>query len=408
MPKNRRTLFVGNLNVAYNRDVLRGVAAYTAQHPDIRVFFAENFKPADLSSLVSADIHGIILGGYPPVWKMSHRIAELGIPAVDVSAELGSSCLPRVMTDDKAVGRMAADYFMDRGFRRLVYYGMVNRYWSEMRLAGFTDQATARGAQTQSFLKQQTAVEDRAGFYSVKAVSWIKKIPKPFAIYAGDDLIGSYLIEVCRQIGVRVPEDVAILGTDNDDLYGQLRTPHLSSILLDSRRIGLQAMEMLQRIVQRGTPAVKTLLIPPIKIITRLSSEIFGVEDALVRESLGLIHQNLRKGVSVKWLAHEMAISRPTLERHFIAAIGRSPAKEIQRMQMEAARHLIIDTDTPIAKVALDTGYSSPRQFSTSFHEYFNQTPRDMRKTQRYAVTTPSGSVTNKRLRNVRAGGKVR
>lgn len=390
MPKNRRVLFVGNLNVAYNRDVLRGVADYTAGHPEVRVFFPENFAPSDLPSLMDADIHGLILGAYPASWKMSEKIARCGIPAVDVSAERGASSLPRVMTDDKAVGRLAADYFIDRGFRRLVYCGMADRYWSDARCAGFVEQASARGALTECFYKEQTAVEDRAGLHLSKAIRWINQLTKPTAVYAGDDLIGAYLIESCRQFGVRVPEDVAILGTDNDDLYGQLRTPHLSSILLDNHRIGRHAMELLQLLMRRRKPPVATLLVPPVRVITRLSSDIFGVEDELVRNALGLIQQNLRSGVSIKWLTNELAVSRPTLERHFLATLGRSPATEIQRKQMEIARHLIVETDTPIAKVAVEAGYSSARQFSTSFHQYFNLTPRDMRKIHQYHSGDPS------------------
>ena len=394
MRKNKRVLFVGNLAIAYNRDVLRGVAEYAGQQPAIRVFFPDNFHPADLPALIRCDIHGVIVAGCPPAWKLPERISRRGVPAVDVSAELETSSLPRVVTDDAAVGRMAADYFIDRGFKRLVYYGMSQRYWSDARRDGFIAQAAARGADARYFHKQQAEAEDRAGLFPGTAASWLKKLPKPTAIYAGDDLLGAYLVEACRHLRIRVPEDMAILGTDNDDLYGQLRTPHLSSILLDSRNIGIQAMAMLYRLIRGRKVKAKTVLIPPVRVITRLSSDIFGVEDELVREALGLIQQHLSSGVSVKWLAERLAVSRPTMERHFEAALNRSPATEIQRIQMETARQLVLDSDMPIADVAQKAGYSSPRQFSTSFHDYFNETPRTMRKMHRYAAAASPDSGT--------------
>ncbi len=394
MRKNKRVLFLGNLAVAYNRDVLRGVAEFAGQKPEIRVFFPDNFEPADLPALIRGDIHGVIVAGCPPAWKLSEAIAIRGVPAVDVSAELETSSLPRVVTDDAAVGRIAANYFIDRGFRRLVYYGMSQRYWSDARRDGFVAQAAARGAAAQYFRKQEGEAEDRAGLYPSTAARWLKDLSKPAAIYAGDDLLGAYLVEACRHLKIRVPEDIAILGTDNDDLYGQLRTPHLSSILLDSRNIGLRAMEMLYHRMRGRKMKTMTVLIPPIRVITRLSSDIFGVEDDLVREALGLIQQNLPSGISVKWLADQLAVSRPTMERHFLAALNRTPATEIQRIQMETARQLVLDSDMPIAQVAEKSGYSSPRQFSTSFHAYFNETPRNMRKTHRYAAAASPDSGT--------------
>jgi len=394
MPKNKRVLFVGNLAIAYNRDVLRGVAEYAGRRPEIRVFFPDNFDPADLPSLIRGDVHGVIVAGCPPAWKLSEEISRRGVPAVDVSAEIETSSLPRVVTDDAAVGRMAADYFIDRGFKRLVYYGMSQRYWSDARRDGFMAEAAARGATAQYFHKEQAEAEDRAGLYPSTAARWLKHLSKPAAIYAGDDLLGAYLVEACRHLKIRVPEDMAILGTDNDDLYGQLRTPHLSSILLNSRDIGLRAMELLYRLIRGRKIKATTVLIPPIRVITRLSSDIFGVEDELVREALGLIQQHLRNGVSVKWLADKLAVSRPTMERHFVAALNRSPATEIQRIQMETARQLVLDSDMPIADVAQEAGYSSPRQFSTSFHHYFNETPRTMRKTHRYAAAASPDSRT--------------
>lgn len=383
MKKNKRVLFLGNLAVAYNRDVLRGAADYASRQPNIRVFFPDNFEIADFPLLIRGNIHGVITAGSPPSWELPRLIAEKDIPAIDVSAEVPVSSLPRVVTDDFAVGRLAADYFIDRGFRRLTYYGMENRYWSNARRDGFFARASERGLTAQYFFKREGEAEDRADVYPSTAVRWLKKLVPPAAIYAGDDLLGIYLVEACHRLKIKVPESLAILGTDNDDLYGQLRRPHLSSIALDTHTIGFRGMDMLYQLMRRRKVKTTQLRIPPLRVVTRLSSDIFGVDDTLVRQGLALIQQNLPKGVSVKWLAKQLGVSRPTLERHFAAAIGRSPATEIQRVQMEKARNLLADSDMPIAQISEETGYSSPRQFSTSFHTFYQNTPRDMRKLMR-------------------------
>lgn len=386
MRKDKRVLFLGNLMIAYNRDVLRGVAKCAAGHPEIRVFFPDSFESADIPGLLRGDVHGVIAAACPPAWQLPGAIARRRIPAVDVSAELKPSSVPRVVSDDAMVGRMAADYFLDRGFKRLVYYGMAQHYSSDVRQSGFSQQAAKRGITAQCFHKENAEAEDRAGIFPSTAARWLKHLPKPAAIFAADDHLGAYLVEACQHLKIKVPEDVAILGVDNDDLYGQLRTPHLSSILQNTQEIGSCAMDILYRLMHGHKIKDSTNLILPIRVTTRLSSDIFGVEDPLVREALGLIQQRLRSGLSVKWLVHELATSRPTMDRRFLAALNRTPTMEIRRIQMETARQLVLDSDMPIAQVSLETGYSSPRQFSTSFHKYFKQTPRDMRKAHRYST----------------------
>ena len=386
MRKDKRVLFLGNLMIAYNRDVLRGVAKCAANRPEIRVFFPDSFESADIPRLLQGDVHGVIAAGCPPAWRLPETIAKRRLPAVDISAELKPSSVPRVVTDDAMVGRMAANYFIDRGFKRLVYYGLSQHYSSDVRQEGFCQQASKHGIIARCFQKENAEAEDRAGIFPSTAARWLKDLPKPTAIFAADDHLGAYLVEACQHLKIRIPEDVALLGVDNDDLYGQLRTPHLSSILQNTQEIGLRAMELLYRVMRGRKVRSSTILIEPVRVITRLSSDIFGVEDEVVREALGLIQQRLRNGLSVKWLADQLAISRPTLDRRFLAALNRTPTMEIQRTQMETARQLILDSDMPIAQVAEASGYSSPRQFSTSFHRYFKQTPRDMRKTHRYAA----------------------
>lgn len=382
MRKVKRIVFLGDLTVTCNRDVLRGIAEYADGHLDLRVFFPARVDPGNVAELVRADLDGIAMGSSPAFWKLPQSIAERKIPAVDVSGEGADFNMPAVTTDNEMVGRMAADYFLDRGFRRLAYFGMAQRRWSDLRGSGFAAQCRARGVTILGSYHQQDEPDGPCQLFFGALPRWLLSAEKPVAIFAGADSLGTSLVDGCKHANIMVPEQVAVLGVDNDDLFGQLRNPRLSSIAVNSREIGLRGMELLHGLMEkRRAPALTQ--VPPVQVITRLSTDVLGVQDELVRQALGLISQHLRSGVSVKVMAAHLAVSRPTLERRFARALGRSPASEVRRMQLETARRFLLNSDIPIAQVAAEAGYSSARQLSTSFHAHYGVMPKEMRKAHR-------------------------
>ena len=376
----RQILFLGSLSIGYNRDIVRSVGAHAAMDPRMQILFPTEYEPANATGLEHADISGVIVGACPQFSQLLSHLVRRKKPVVDVSAERNSLGHTRIATDDQEVGKLAADYFVDRGFKHLIYYGMAGRHWSAMRWRGFQQRAQNRGASVEHFDRPTGWANHRAGFFPFPVAQWIRSITHLTAVFAGDDLLGAEVLETCRQINISVPDQLAILSVNNDDIYNTWRNSRLSSVVLNTPEIGRRAVDTLFRLIQGRSVPSKTILINPIQIVTRFSTNIFGVSDPLVREALELIHAGFGKGISVKRIASELAVSRPTLERRFALELNRTPAAEISRVQAEFARRRLLDTDKSVVQIATEAGYSSARQLRAALSQHFAATPRDMRK----------------------------
>ncbi|MGC8624294.1 MAG: substrate-binding domain-containing protein [Phycisphaerae bacterium] len=387
----KRIMFLGNLAAAYNRYVLKGVVAYTIAHPHLRVFFLDSLNIADIRGLLKSGFHGVIVGSCPLESHLPRWVVESGVPAVDASGQhIFENVLPRVLTDDPATGRLAVDYFFNRGFRHLVFYGLKKYHWADLRWQGFESRARELGLTVKRFDKQGMDTEDREGKTPDTAARWLRDLEKPTAIFAGNDFLAAYLIEACVEMGLRVPEDVAVLGADDDDLYVHIREPEISSIPLRTNEIGFNAMAMLQSLIQKQPLPSNSILLVPDRVITRRSTDLLAVQDSIVREALVIIKQQLKNGIGPKGLAHRLEISKPTLQRHFFAALGRGPSEEIHRTQMELVQRLLADSRMPMAQITTEAGFSSPRRFSEWFHREVGTTPTQYR--QRHARDWGSAS----------------
>lgn len=377
----KRIMFLGNLAAAYNRYVLKGVVAYTGTHPRLRVFFLDSLNTTDMRSVFKAGFNGVIVGSCPPESHLPRWVVESGVPAVDASGQhIFENVLPRVLTDDPATGRLAVDYFFNRGFRHLVFYGLRKYHWADLRWRGFESRARELGLTVKRFDKRGMDTEDREGKTPDTAAQWLRDLEKPTAIFAGNDFLAAYLIEACIEMGLKVPEDVAVLGADDDDLYVHIREPEISSIPLRTNEIGVNAMDMLHSLMQKQPIQSNLILLAPDRVITRRSTDLLAIEDPMVHEALTLIKQHLKNGIGIKWLTDRLGASKPTLQRHFIAALGCGPGEEIHRIQMELAQRLLADSRMPVAQIAVEAGFSSPRRFSEWFHREAGTTPTHYRQ----------------------------
>ena len=377
----KRIVFLGNLAAAYNRYVLKGVVAYTNAHRRLRVFFLDSLNSVDIQNLLQAGFHGVIVGSCPPESRLPRWVVESNVPAVDASGQhIFENILPRVLTDDPATGRLAVDYFFNRGFRHLVFYGLRQYHWADLRWRGMAARAEELGLTVKRYDKQGMDTEDRAGKTPDAAARWLRDLEKPTAIFAGNDFLAAYLIEACIEIGLKVPEHVAILGADDDDLYVHIREPEISSIPLRTNEIGFNAMAMLHALIQKKPLLTNSLLLAPDRVITRRSTDVLAIQDPIVKDTLILINQQLKNGISLKGLAHRLKISKPTLQRHFLTALGRGPGAEIHRIQMDLVQRLLADSQMPIMKIAAEAGFSSPRRFSEWFRREAGTTPTHYRK----------------------------
>ncbi len=388
-----RLVFCGDTAGMYNRDILRAVAQAAHQYFPARIYLFHSPDTNDVQEICALKPLGILVGGDKDTARIYQVVTavvqRLHIPVVDVSAATDVSPFQRVISDDVQVGRIVAAYFMARGYRRLAFCGDEALSWSIRRYRGFTSYAQEHGILSVSRFNCRENMSYPKG--SRKDLSrWLTALPDGCALFASNDRIANGVIEACCTKGLRVPEDIAVVGCDNDDLFGQLHSPPISSVMLDTQQIGHNAINALATAVKhrrgkgRHTPGrhPSEILIPPLRIITRRSSDLFAVDDKLVQEALQLIRRHLAENISSKTLLYKLSkpISRLTLYRRFMTALGRSPAAEINRVRFETAMRLLQDTPQSISKIAEAAGFASRRQFTFAFHREVGVTPRNFRE----------------------------
>ena len=167
---------------------------------------------------------------------------------------------------------------------------------------------------------------------------WLKRLPKPVAVLACNDLPACDLAVVCRSLGLRVPDDVALLGVDNDELECRLATPPISSIDIPAQRIGYEAARLLDQLLHGKRPANRSLFLPPIRVVTRQSTDTLATGDHVVRAALSYIREHATSGITVDSVVRQIDASRRELERHFRRVLGRSVLTEIRRVRRGAGQ----------------------------------------------------------------------
>lgn len=372
-------IFLGDLAIAYNREVLRGVSHTLESQPELQRYAAFHAEVGELRRLDTRDVAGVLISGLSHPNDTLRRLARCRFPMVDVAGERHRPWLPYcVRADDEAVGHLAADHLLARGFRRFGFLGHAGHIGIALRQKGFTERIGGNGYSVKCFEGSAERIGRR--WWPPGMFRWIRTVEKPAAVFCCNDLRASALLMACQQASIGVPEEIALLGVDDDDVYRLLRNPHLSSIQLQTHLIAEKGLAMLLSLSRGEAPPRKCVTVPPGSVIVRASSSMMAVEDVLVRKALTLIHARLSDRVSIKRVAADMGISRPTLEKHFFRALGRSPAAEIRRLQVERATTLLATTDLSMPDVARRSGYSSAQQFSVSFKRCTGAAPTDYRR----------------------------
>jgi len=370
--------FVGDLSVYYDRAVLLAVVRRLESDPGLKHYALCHLQPWDAEQIDSTSSAGVLMGSLPREPKPLRSLVADGLPVVDFS---GSMALPWikycVRADDEAVGRLAANHFLARGFRCLALLDHGGHLGMTRRRTGFNAAVT----EAKLILRQFPDTLERSPwrFWPTGMLRWLQSQKQPIGVFCGNDIRAYTLIIACRQAGLKVPEDVAVLGVDDDDVYSRLPQPRLSSVRLQTRLIADHAVSMLAELMAGRKPAQAEVLVPPGEVITRASSDLLATQDELVRRALQEMLANLEPGIKIKSIVNKLGVSRPTLEKRFAAALGRTPAMEARRLQVERAKVLLATTNLPISQVAFKSGYSSPQQLSSAFTRDVHMTPRQYR-----------------------------
>jgi len=344
----------------WGRQLIRGITNYARKHGPWRLWIEPRGQEERLRLPQGWAGQGII--ARVSSHAMARHLAAAGVPVVNISGiELRGVNFPCVTSDLEAAGRLAAEHFMDRGLRHFAYCGLphlryVNRHYrafaARLGEAGHACPAYETGTRARmagGWLAQQKCL-----------ARWLKTLPKPVGILAWATSRGRQVVEACHAAGLSVPEQVLVLGGDDDELLSESCNPSLSGIALPATQIGHEAAALLDRLLQGRRPPAKPLLLTPSGIVTRQSTEILAIDNAELAQALRYIREHAAEPIRVAEVLREVAVSRRQLERYFEQVLGRSPGAEIRRLRLERAKELLARTDLPMPRVAAASGFGSP------------------------------------------------
>lgn len=314
------------------------------------------------------------------------EFSKLPIPVVNLSSRAASDLPgpPQIINDDLAVGTLAAEHLLSRGYRRFAYLG-EDLHLSRQRRRGLLQAIQAEGAELIDLDYRGPHDPGVRSIHTQRAHfrQGVKTIKPPFAIFAVNDGRARRVIDWCQELGLRVPEQVAVIGVDNDELVCRMTWPELSSVRTDARRIGYEAGALLDRMMQGKPAPEKPTLIPPLGIAERRSTDAYAVSDPRLAEMLRHIQERVAQGLQVQDLCKRFKTNRRTIELRFARHVGRTPLQEIHRSRVEMAKRLLVDADDAMPVIAAASGFPDPKVLARVFKKVEGVTPSAYRKRYR-------------------------
>ncbi|MCC5790883.1 MAG: substrate-binding domain-containing protein [Opitutales bacterium] len=307
-----------------------------------------------------------------------HSQGDASFPAhlrkrnVRVTGGRGRGLNPAVLTDYLAIGRMGARYLLDSGFQRFGFLGDDRLEFSKMRAMGFTQELEESG--------YHPSVCNLVKAHENQVLEWLRGFRPPFAVMTMNDHFAMNLSHWALAAGIAIPEEMTILGVDNDDVLCAFGAVPLSSIDPNLFGVGFRAAQMLNDLLVGKKLASPILSLPPSRVVERQSVDIFAVEHKEVRKALRYIRENVFQGISVDEVVHQVAMNRRNLEKAFRKHLHKTIHDEISRLRIRKAKELLSESRLPIAEIVEECGFTYPSQFANAFRKATGQSPSDFRK----------------------------
>ena len=376
---------------AYARGVLRGIARFAHAHGQWAILHQEwTLNDPAPPWLKKGVCDGVI--AQVETRALFRSLRKLGIPIVDVRGLHASFRIPAVGTDDRATALMAADHLLSRGFREIGFCGLAGVEYSEHRRDHFVSYMQGKGRQPLVYegiaAPRHLTTSDKesnAQMHEAELSAWVRSLPLPIGIMACNDIRGRQLLSACRTVKRNVPDQIAVIGVDNDEVLCDLAEPPLSSVIPATDQIGYEAATKLNNLMEGIAVPPEETRFAPIGIVTRLSSDVLAVKDPLVAEAVRYIRQHASDGINVDDVLNHLGrvdatmTSRSTLNRRFTEFLGRSPKQEIIRVRMERVSRLLRETDYTLAQIAPMVGLEHAEHLLTLFKKTMGMKPGEFR-----------------------------
>ena len=364
----------------YGRDLMRGIVRYARLHGPWSFYVTPGDFEQALPKMRQWGGTGIIARITTP--EAAKAILASRLPTIALDLQEDQLCEPcplaklgEVSSDSFHAAQMAADHLLERKFLHYAFVGVTGQVWSDRRERSFCDRIATAGFRPYVYPFPKSRGRQAWDREQVILADWLQKLPKPVGLMASNDERGRQVLEACRAGGIDVPEKIAVIGVDNDELLCELSDPPLSSVALNAEQGGYRAAALLDKMMRGRQRKPLRLRVEPLCVITRRSTDIVALDDAEVALALRFIHERATDSIDIHDVVKHVQLSRRALEMRFKKAVGRTIHAEIMRIRMEQAKRLLLESQMAIPRVALAAGFKTASYFVQVFRQEIGITP---------------------------------
>ncbi|MBE7498163.1 MAG: DNA-binding transcriptional regulator [Verrucomicrobiaceae bacterium] len=362
---------------SYGRDIVRGIRRYVAEHGpwslyleprDLRSSFPDWLKNWRGDGILSRTVDEALL----------RQLKKTKLPVVELRTSVLKHPFPFVGMDNSVIGSRVAAHFRALGFHHFACVQDASENFFIERRDTFIQAVRDAGFDCPVFQSKRANWEQ----HQRDLADWLRGLPKPAGVFAVNDQMGFWVLDAARRAGIAVPEELAVVGAENDNMLCETASPPLSSLRLRGQAVGYDAARLLHAwMTGKHIPKPgEQHLHAPGDIVTRQSSDIVAVEDPRIATALRFIRQNATEQIDVGRVAREAALSRSMLERRMKTLIGRSPGEEIARLRFAAVQRLLVETDLTLDAIAAKCGFNHPQYMAEAFRKRHGMTPGEFRR----------------------------
>lgn len=367
---------------SYGQDIVAGVRRYVAEHTPWSLYL----EPRDLLSSYPAWLEnwpgdGILARTGDAA--MLQRLKATGLPVIELRDSSPDQPFPFIGMDNSEIGKRVAEHLRSRGFQRFAAYLDPSLDFFRERIQRFSETVKQAGFACPVFEAFTPSQRPRWDEHQQALADWLMSLEKPVGVLASSDQLGFWLLDAARRADIPVPEQVAVVGVENDRILCETTWPPLSSVQLRGQAVGYTAASMLDEWIRTATPPPRRTLLPAGDIVIRQSSDIVAVEDPRLASALTYIRQHATENISVNDVARAASLSRSVLERQMKKQIGRSPGEEINRIRFGLVERLLAQTDLTLDAIAERAGFTHPQYMAEAFRKRMGQTPGQFRQKRR-------------------------
>jgi LacI family transcriptional regulator len=370
-------------SLASGREILEGISSYVRGRDDWQVTQASE-QLGSFSFKYAEKWEGDGAIARITDKKMLHNLQAKALPVVDVLGNFAESPFPVVQCNNQAIGRSIANDFIEKGFFNLAYYGLIEERWSQARGEAFEIESTQSGARYYEMIFQRKDLQKRGmEDWLCRTEKWLRGLPKPVGLCIASDQFAPMVFESARRAGIKIPEEISVIGVDNDAPFCSLCNPALSSLEPDHFQVGYQAALTLDQLMEGRPTKQRVTEVQPGRIHERRSSSELAVADPALAAAMHAIAQRACTGISVDEVAKAAGVSRSVIQRKFRNTLHRSIGESILSAKLRRARELLTETNHSISRVAELSGFNSQEYLTHAVKLHLKTSPGKLRRASR-------------------------